>query len=45
MGSMSIDCGTHMENEATEEAVRFLTNHSLEGVVPEEEYALQRGGL
>jgi D-3-phosphoglycerate dehydrogenase / 2-oxoglutarate reductase len=45
MGSMSIDCRTRMEIEATEEAVRFLTGKPLEGVVPEEEYAVQRQGL
>jgi D-3-phosphoglycerate dehydrogenase / 2-oxoglutarate reductase len=45
MGSMSVDCRARMEIEATEEAVRFLTNHPLEGVVPEEEYAVQREGL
>ena len=45
MGSMSIDCRTRMEIEATEEAVRFLTDQPLEGVVPEEEYAVQREGL
>ena len=45
MGSMSIDCRTRMEVEATEEAVRFLTDQPLEGVVPEEEYAVQREGL
>jgi D-3-phosphoglycerate dehydrogenase / 2-oxoglutarate reductase len=45
MGSMSIDCRTRMEIEATEEAVRFLTNQPLEGIVPEEEYAVQREGL
>jgi len=45
MGSMSVDCRTRMEIEATEEAVRFLTNKPLEGVVPEEEYAVQREGL
>jgi len=45
MGSMSIDCRTRMEIEATEEVVRFLTGQSLEGVVPEEEYAVQREGL
>ena len=45
MGSMSVDCRTSMEIEATEEAVRFLTNQSLESVVPEEEYAVQREGL
>jgi len=45
MGSMSIDCRTRMEIEATEEAVRFLTGQPLEGAVPEEEYAVQREGL
>ena len=45
MGSMSIDCRTRMEIEATEEAVRSLTGQPLEGVVPEEEYAVQREGL
>jgi D-3-phosphoglycerate dehydrogenase / 2-oxoglutarate reductase len=45
MGSMSVDCRTRMEIEATEEAVRFLTNKPLEGVVPEEEYDVQRQGL
>ena len=45
MGSMSVDCRTRMEIEATEEVVRFLTNKSLEGVVPETEYAVQREGL
>jgi D-3-phosphoglycerate dehydrogenase / 2-oxoglutarate reductase len=45
MGSMSVDCRTRMEIEATEETVRFLTNQLLEGVVPEEEYVIQREGL
>jgi D-3-phosphoglycerate dehydrogenase / 2-oxoglutarate reductase len=45
MGSMSVDCRTRMEIEATEEAVRFLTGQALEGVVPEEEYEVQRQGL
>jgi D-3-phosphoglycerate dehydrogenase / 2-oxoglutarate reductase len=45
MGSMSIDCRTRMEIEATEEAVRFLTGQPLQGIVPEEEYAVQRVGL
>ena len=42
MGSMSVDCRTQMEIEATEEAVRFLTGKSLKGLVPEDEYELQR---
>ena len=45
MGSMSVDCRTRMEIEATEEAVRFLTNQPLRSVVPEEEYAVQRKGF
>lgn len=45
MGSMSIDCRTRMEIEATEEAVRFVTGKDLEGEVPQEEYEVQRQGL
>ncbi len=45
IGSMSVDCRTRMEVEATEEVVRFLTSQPLESVVPEEEYAVQREGL
>ena len=45
MGSMSIDCRTKMEIEATEEAVRFLTGKPLQGIVPLEEYDVQRQGL
>jgi len=45
MGSMSIDCRTRMEIEATKEAVRFLADEPLQGVVPPEEYAVQRMGL
>jgi D-3-phosphoglycerate dehydrogenase len=45
MGSMSVDCRTRMEIEATEEAVRFLTGQSLQGIVPKEEYDVQRQGL
>jgi D-3-phosphoglycerate dehydrogenase / 2-oxoglutarate reductase len=45
MGSMSVDCRTRMEIEATEEVIRFLTNKSLESIVPEEEYMVQREGL
>ena len=44
MGSMSIDCRTRMEIEATQEAVRFLTNKPLLGVVPQYEYDLQEDG-
>lgn len=45
MGSMSIDCRTRMEIEATEEAVRFLAGQALQGVVPPDEYDVQRQGL
>lgn len=45
MGSMSIDCRTRMEIEATREAVRFLTGGTLQNVVPPEEYEVQRQGL
>ena len=45
MGSMSVDCRTKMEIEATEEAVRFLAGRDLTGLVPPEEYDLQRQGL
>jgi D-3-phosphoglycerate dehydrogenase / 2-oxoglutarate reductase len=45
MGSMSIDCRMRMEIEATEEVVRFLTGKKLEGIVPEDEYIVQRQGL
>lgn len=45
MGSMSVDCRTKMEIEATEEAVRFLSSKPLQGSVPVEEYEVQRQGL
>ena len=45
MGSMSVDCRTRMEIEATEEAIRYLRGEPLRGVVPEAEYQVQREGL
>lgn len=45
MGSMSDDCRTRMEIEATEEAVRFLTGKKLVREVPQEEYDVQIQGL
>jgi lactate dehydrogenase-like 2-hydroxyacid dehydrogenase len=45
MGSMSVDCRTRMEIEATEEAVRFLMGKELESEVPQEEYDVQGYGL
>ena len=41
MGSMSIDCRSQMEIEATEEAVRFLAGKPLESEVPQSEYDIQ----
>ena len=45
MGSMTVDCRTRMEIEATEEVVRFIKGLPLEREVPEEEYSVQRAGL
>ena len=41
MGSMSIDCRSRMEIEATEEVVRFFKNTSLINEVPQAEYQVQ----
>jgi D-3-phosphoglycerate dehydrogenase len=41
MGSMSIDCRSRMELEATEEAVRYLSGVELGNKVPEDEYDSQ----
>lgn len=41
MGSMSVDCRSRMEIEATEEAVRHLRGLPLECAVPEDEYEAQ----
>lgn len=45
MGSMSLDCRTKMEIEATEEAVRFCTDQPLLGSVPAAEYDVQKHGI
>ena len=45
MGSMSVDCRSRMEIEATEEVIRFLSGKSLESEVPKEKYDLQSHGL
>lgn len=42
MGSMSIDCRTRMEIEATQESIRYSQNKKLINQVPEEEYLNQR---
>ena len=41
MGSMSIDCRSQMEIEATEEVLRFLARVPLQNEVPESEYEIQ----
>ncbi len=41
MGSMSVDCRSQMEVEATEEAIRYLTQKTLCSEVPQEEYEMQ----
>jgi len=38
MGSMSVDCRSSMEIEATKEAVRYVLGQELLGTVPEYEY-------
>lgn len=38
-GSMTADCRARMEIEATEEAIRFLTDQPFSTPVPEEEYS------
>ena len=40
MGSMSDDCRIRMEIEATEDVIRFFTNNTLIGAVPESEYVI-----
>ena len=44
MGSMSEDCRTRIEIEATQEAVRFVGGEQLLSPVPMEEYEVQRQG-
>lgn len=45
MGSMSVDCRTRMEIEATEEAVRYKMGKPMKSEVPIDEYNVQRQGL
>tara|TARA_Y100000588_G_scaffold181458_1_gene195218 strand:- start:1852 stop:2835 length:984 start_codon:yes stop_codon:yes gene_type:complete len=45
MGSMSVDCRSRMEIEATEEAVRFLEGKLLQREVPQSEYEMQLQGF
>lgn len=44
MGSMSVDCRTRMEIEATEEAIRFLKGEQLLAEVPTSEYEMRKPG-
>ena len=44
MGSMSIDCRSRMEIEATEEVVRYFSDQNLKNIVPESEYIMQKEG-
>jgi D-3-phosphoglycerate dehydrogenase len=41
MGSMSIDCRSRMETEATQEVLRFVQGLELIGLVPAEDYSNQ----
>ena len=45
IGSMSVDCRTRMEIEATEEVVRFLASKALVREVPQYEYDVQSHNL
>ena len=45
MGSMTTDCRSKMEIEATEEVIRSLTGRSLKREVPQLEYDVQRESL
>jgi D-3-phosphoglycerate dehydrogenase len=45
MGSMSVDCRSAMEIEATEEAIRFITGQPLKCLVPYGEYEIRRKEL
>jgi D-3-phosphoglycerate dehydrogenase len=45
MGSMSIDCRSQMEIEATQEVIRFFKGNPLQAVVPNNEYEIQFQGL
>ena len=45
MGSMSEDCRSKMEIQATEETISFLKGKGLQRMVPQEEYYVQQQGL
>ena len=42
---MAVDCRARMEIEASEEAIRFISEQPLESAVPEEEYDNRRAEL
>ena len=42
LGSMTVDCRSRMEIEATEEAMRFVAGDPLKLLVPDEEYESNR---
>ncbi len=44
MGSMSLDCRSRMENEATEEIIRYFKGMISNNIVPESEYVMQKNG-
>jgi len=41
MGSMTVDCRSAMEIEATNEAIRFIKGEDLLSEVPDDEYKVQ----
>ena len=45
MGSMTVDCRSAMEIEATQEAIRFIKGEALLSEVPEDEYRVQSYNL
>ena len=45
MGSMSVDCRSRMEIEATEEVIQFFQGMPLQREVPKSEYDIQKEGL
>lgn len=42
MGSMSLDCRSQMEIEATENIIRFFQNIPIKNIVPQLEYEMQK---
>ena len=44
MGSMSVDCRSRMEIEATEEIIRYFGDTALKNIIPDSEYIMQSEG-